>query len=1654
MSGEASITFGAFETIRRISSNSGQGVVYLAKCIKPTMGIPIEARVALKVMEVSDGYGRRYASFQKRTNKLVSINHPNVVKYFGCFREEGTTDDTDNHVVVQEYLEGETLRQRLSVNPEGLDADEALRIVRETVKGLASVSELGIIHRDIKPGNIFLCKDGSVKLIDFELAGQDQTVGETPSTATAGMKGTFTYMAPEFVAPGFDGDEQSDVFSMGVVAYETLLGHLPYNGELRHEGLDARLFFTIWANNAKNPIRVSRSVRNFWRNGYEVFLSVLERDREKRCQSFALFGEWLAQIKPNYLRYVDGHGSEHAYELLRLIGSGGFGHVFKGRMPNGRFVAIKRLRHEEQYSRFRREARAMVQLNDPHFVRFVDFFSILNEKNNIRTGYLVMEYLDGMPGASLSDAIARIGHNSRKEKDGIPMRDVLLAFARYAHGLGTMHHFSGSINGEEGHVVTMKGIIHRDIKPSNLYFPPGHPERAVIMDLGIVRYVEGSVTPVGNALPGTYEYMAPELVPSPTSGGLDRGSPASDIFALGLCLYRALTGQNAYGNAIPIDPKDPRVALEALVHRASHEKPKIDKELLGRREDLRRLLVAMTEVKRENRLQDAFVVERNLLEIVRKLNVSDMPSSNHSFPWKRAIEILAVFGGGVFAVGGLWTLGTIGKNRLTQLGIRRAKRDFAHAREMIQQDIDQGRVAADKWIVVYDPSVSDIFHRIPQSFFADCTNQLDTLVKAATKPQLPKPQPPKVLPVVTNVVVSTGPSNVELSLQTERVVRAELDKFTNAVARATEFDFNTCKTYLDYARRRLSEQAKQLDSVTSNRLDVLVAQFEGWTIGLLQNETKVPLRVGTSVVKGNEAKVIVCKDRVPDTCRAEGFEPIALTRAMLDGKKVVVNADRLIAKPVKMSLPSLAEDVECLYDNRRIRGDFELRPRESRYEVIYRKGDHRDQVVTFNVEVAHPATIPAPKDWNDFRSDSLIALESAERSLVAGDLVGARRLFEKSANLVVDVNKARRAELERRIQSRQADMERQDLARRREEERAKLLAHLRQQLDFYEAGLTNWTMETRRQRIDDLWKRFQTDRPRLIPVDSNRVDLLTTRYVRERSRIRGRLQNATDQALQLRLGEKVIRYAPQEGLDVDCDKSTWAHALVEVQGYRDVAVPKWEDFDGKTFLVKSEDLVPLAISVTVPRLDNGVTCFVEEKRVSSQASFQLVPRSRAYSVVYRRQDYETQTNSFQVIPASPCKIPPPQEWRPQGALKSLFEAEASLAQDDLKRVRQLLENIGGLEDYAHRARKNKLKEEVERRERRIEGLAQLEKCEKLLSQWELETRRANVNLAGRILQERESSLKMFNAEKFAELYNRYESESQRILGYIQNGTMKKRVLLTIRLGGTTKICEPGTRQRIDCRFEDLQSAELSVKGYRKIDLPGRDAIDGKIFVIDDTMLHPAPVEVVVPKLNAGVSCAVENKLLASGGKIELEPREREYEVVYGREDHKEQRRTFKVEAGRPVSLSGPADTWQPSVALVALNEVETLYESNRFDEAAQQLKRAAAVVSVVNRARYAELKRKLEGGEKVRKILEAIVNCPDIRDVPFVLNKYLEARELGYSLSTSECETLRNRMKEYREYVNERIKKLDSRKNGTPALERRWTKDRDDAQKNFDKLMQ
>jgi serine/threonine-protein kinase len=180
------------------------------------------------------------ARFEREARTVAALSHPNIVALFDVGRQNGVV------FAVMELLEGESLEPHLAT--QRLSWRRAIEIAISIADGLASAHGKGLVHRDLKPANIFITGDGLVKLLDFGLAKDDPFrstphAGDAPGAAETEpgvILGTVGYMAPEQVK-GERADHRSDIFSLGCVLYEMLIGRRPFGGDTPAETLAAIL---------------------------------------------------------------------------------------------------------------------------------------------------------------------------------------------------------------------------------------------------------------------------------------------------------------------------------------------------------------------------------------------------------------------------------------------------------------------------------------------------------------------------------------------------------------------------------------------------------------------------------------------------------------------------------------------------------------------------------------------------------------------------------------------------------------------------------------------------------------------------------------------------------------------------------------------------------------------------------------------------------------------------------------------------------------------------------------------------------------------------------------------------------------------------------------------------------------------------------------------------------------------------------------------------------------------------------------------------------------------------------------------------------------------------------------------------------------------
>jgi eukaryotic-like serine/threonine-protein kinase len=196
----------------------GQGG--MARVFRGTDGV-LGRSVAVKVLSPQyAGDDQFVARFRREAQAAAGLNHPNIVSVYD------TGSQGDVHYIVMEYVEGRTLRD--VIRQDGPILPERVSEIGQAVaRALASAHEAGLVHRDIKPGNIMLTRDGEVKVMDFGIART--STGDT-LTQTAAVLGTASYLSPE-QAQGATVDARSDIYSLGCVLYEMLTGRPPFTGD-------------------------------------------------------------------------------------------------------------------------------------------------------------------------------------------------------------------------------------------------------------------------------------------------------------------------------------------------------------------------------------------------------------------------------------------------------------------------------------------------------------------------------------------------------------------------------------------------------------------------------------------------------------------------------------------------------------------------------------------------------------------------------------------------------------------------------------------------------------------------------------------------------------------------------------------------------------------------------------------------------------------------------------------------------------------------------------------------------------------------------------------------------------------------------------------------------------------------------------------------------------------------------------------------------------------------------------------------------------------------------------------------------------------------------------------------------------------------------
>jgi serine/threonine protein kinase/Tol biopolymer transport system component len=523
------ITVGHYRVLERLGGG-GMGVVYRAEDTK------LGRMVALKFLPpelTRDDEARK--RFLREARSASQLDHSNICTVYEIGEADGKT------WIAMAYYDGETLKRRIERGP--VAVDEALTIAGQIARGLGKAHASGIVHRDVKPANVMLTRDGVVKILDFGLA---KLAGGTSITNASQTLGTLAWMAPEQLLAEPVGP-QADLWALGVVLFELLTGERPFGGELAQA-----VAFSILNEQPRSlaalrpdaPPGLDRIVRKLLRKdplqryqGADEVIAELEGVRKPDSGSGKSGGRESREREA--MRTGARLGP---YEIVEPLGSGGMGDVYRARDTRlDRQVAIKVLSPEfsedsERRQRFRLEAKTISSLSHPGICTLFD----VGEQEGI--DYLVMEYLEG---ETLAERIAR---------GPLPLVELLKTGIQIGEALGRAH---------------QQGVVHRDLKPGNVMLTKAGAVKLV--DFGLAKGIASVLEPVAaeggrafekmtsndddapatldppakpltaeGAIVGTLAYMAPEQVEG------READARSDIFAFGAILYEMATGRRAF----------------------------------------------------------------------------------------------------------------------------------------------------------------------------------------------------------------------------------------------------------------------------------------------------------------------------------------------------------------------------------------------------------------------------------------------------------------------------------------------------------------------------------------------------------------------------------------------------------------------------------------------------------------------------------------------------------------------------------------------------------------------------------------------------------------------------------------------------------------------------------------------------------------------------------------------------------------------------------------------------------------------------------------------------------------------------------------------------------------------------------------------------
>ena len=537
------MTLGIYR-IERLIGCGGMARVYLGYDTR------LERHVAVKLLHIegqanATAYAQYAQRFIKEAKAVASLRHENIVQIYYAGDQNGL------YYFVMEYIEGRglnTLIRDYADDGELVPHADILSVGRTIAGALDYAHSKGVIHRDVKPSNVMISREGRVVLTDFGLAmvTDQSTKGE--------IFGTPHYIAPEQAKSSKKAVPQSDLYSLGVILYELLTGFVPFDDESSTVIAVKHLIEP-----PPPPCQLNPSLNA---QTEDVLLKALSKAPKDRYQSGAALmaaldaalkaGPGIPELPPlpaqagaapvrrqsskSLRERVSAGAAEQPpgsaaaqlenlagtqldeYRLDEVLGKGGMAWVYAGQdIRLGRRVAVKVIappfRADKDYlTRFQKEAQAIARLEHPHIVRLYRY----GDTEGLL--YMAMQFVAGASLREVMNSYRCFGDFIEPEHVERIVRQVCAALD-YAHS---------------------QGVIHRDVKPENILID--QQDNATLSDFGLALVQDAGTQ---GAIFGTPHYIAPEQAVSSA-----KAVPQSDLYALGVILYEIFTGE------LPFDGED------------------------------------------------------------------------------------------------------------------------------------------------------------------------------------------------------------------------------------------------------------------------------------------------------------------------------------------------------------------------------------------------------------------------------------------------------------------------------------------------------------------------------------------------------------------------------------------------------------------------------------------------------------------------------------------------------------------------------------------------------------------------------------------------------------------------------------------------------------------------------------------------------------------------------------------------------------------------------------------------------------------------------------------------------------------------------------------------------------------------------------------